>query len=151
MGYSLCKMADFENLLISRILGVFRPVFPQNNSNLFVEWCFAFFFGIFNFWPKLTILQGYTLSMDYKLCKMADFQDLLISRILGVFRSFFPQNNSDLFVEWLSHVLGIFNFWPKQTILQGYSLWMGYSLCKMADFENLLISRILGVFRPVFL
>ena len=44
MGHSLCKMADFQNCLISRIVGVFwRSFFAENNSNVLVEWFFACF------------------------------------------------------------------------------------------------------------
>ena len=44
MGYSLDNMADFENYVISRILGVFSNGFvAHNNSNVLVEWFFASF------------------------------------------------------------------------------------------------------------
>ena len=42
MGYSLCMMGDFENALISRIFGVFRKFFAENNWKLFVEWILRF-------------------------------------------------------------------------------------------------------------
>ena len=57
--YSLCKMADFQNRLISRIIGVFlQRIFAQNISNVLVDSFLACFWPIFNFWPKLTILQS---------------------------------------------------------------------------------------------
>ena len=47
MGYSLCLMADFQNVLISRIFGVFlSSFFAENSSKSFVEWfltCFLEF------------------------------------------------------------------------------------------------------------
>ena len=39
---------------------------------------------------------------------------------------------------------GILIFDPKS------GFWMGYSLCMMADFQNALISRIVGVFSSGF-
>ena len=49
--------------------------------------------------------------MGYSLCMMADFQNALISRIIGVFlERFFEQNNPKLFVEWILHVFWNFNF-----------------------------------------
>ena len=44
---------------------------------------FDIFFGIFIFDSKIG------LSMDYRLCMMADFQNGVISRIFGVFWSGF--------------------------------------------------------------
>ena len=44
---------------------------------------FDMFFGILSFEPKLGFCMGYSL------CMMADFQNSLISRIFGVFRSGF--------------------------------------------------------------
>ena len=44
-------------------------------------------------------------------------------------------------------------FDPNLAFCQGYSLFMGYSLSKIADFQNFLISRVLsfGVFLRGFL
>ena len=36
---------------------------------------------------------------------------------------------------------GIFNFWPKLPICKDYSLCMGCSLCKMADFQNCWVKK----------
>ena len=55
IGYSLCKMADFKNRLISGIFGIFRAVF----------------------------------FTDYSLCKMAEFENRLISGIFGILRAVF--------------------------------------------------------------
>ena len=110
MGYSLCKMADFQTCLISWIFGVFSSGFLHNfwTTLIFCRMAFSHVFGIFNFWPKLTILQR--LCMGYSLCKMADFQTCF-SWIFGVFSSGLTQTG-------FSNVFGIFNFWPKLTILQ---------------------------------
>ena len=49
MGYSLCKVADFQNCPISR------------TTLMFFQNCFSHVFGIFFFWPTLTILHRTTL------------------------------------------------------------------------------------------
>ena len=81
MGYSLCRMADFQNGLISPLFSNFlERFFAPNNSKWFVEWILTCFF----------------------FCMMADFQNGPISRIVSVFLSgFFAQNNSKWFVEWI--------------------------------------------------
>ena len=102
IGYSLCKVADFQSCLISGIYWVFFGAFffVQNNSNDLLEWFVACFWHFKIFWPKLTICTGYSLCMGYSLCKMADFQSCLISGIFGGFSSrFFAQNNSNVLVE----------------------------------------------------
>ena len=43
MGYSLCRMANFHNALISGIFGVFERFFAQNNFKVFVEWILTCF------------------------------------------------------------------------------------------------------------
>ena len=44
MGYSFCKMADFQNCLISRIFGVYSSgFFAQKLCNFFKESFFACF------------------------------------------------------------------------------------------------------------
>ena len=44
MGYSLCMMADFENALIFRIVGVlWSGFFAQNKCKCFVEWILTCF------------------------------------------------------------------------------------------------------------
>ena len=83
-------MADFQNGLISRIFGVFSSDFFHRITLMFLLNGFSRVFGIFNFSPKLIILQRlYSLCMGYCLCKMADFQNGLIYRIFGVFSSAF--------------------------------------------------------------
>ena len=53
---------------------------------------------------------------------------------------FFAQNNSNMIKESSFTCFLNFNFSPKLTV------WKGYSLSMMADFQNRLISRIFGVF-----
>ena len=59
-----------------------------------VEAISACFFGILIFDPNRQFCKGYSL------CKMADFQNGLISGLFGVFSSgFFAQNYSNVLVE----------------------------------------------------
>ena len=82
---------------------------------------------------------------------MADFQNRLISGIFGGFSRGFLHR---LFVVNLQnpilHVYSNLNFWPKLSILQRLYPCKGYRLCKMAYFQNRLISGILAVFPAVF-
>ena len=135
VGFSLCKMNDFQNCLISRIFGVFsRGFFSQTNSKSLLEWFFKCFW------------HGNHCT-GYSLCKLVDFQNCLISRIFGVFLSGLLHSTVLTFLGNPSlRVFCIFNFWPKLTIFQRLCLCMGYILCKMADFQNCLISRIFSVF-----
>ena len=93
------------------------------------------FFLILIFDPNWPFCQGYSL------CTMADFQNCLISLIFGIFSNGFLHRTTLVWVKnRFSHVFLNFNFWPKLTVLPRYSL------CTMADFQNHLISRMLGVF-----
>ena len=75
MGYSLCMMADFQNGLFSRLLGVFWSGFLHRTTLNDLKMDFDMFFGILRFDPK----SGF--GMAYSLCLMADFKNGLISRI----------------------------------------------------------------------
>ena len=55
MGYSLCKMADFQNCLISRIFSVFFSGLLHRTVVTFLGNLFLRVFGIFK--PKVTIFQ----------------------------------------------------------------------------------------------
>ena len=84
--------------------------------------------------------------MSYRLTKMEDLQNALISRLFGVFACGFlhrttlciPQNNFE-------HVFA------KKKLKITCSFYMGYRLAKMEDLQNALISRLFGVFAPGFL
>ena len=49
MGYSVCKMVDFQNIVFSRIFGVFSSRFLHSTTVLLLESCFSHVFGTFNF------------------------------------------------------------------------------------------------------
>ena len=136
-GYSLCKMADFQNRLISRIFGFcFQRFFAQNNSSLLVQPFCACFLAILIFDPNWPICKGYSL------CKMADFQNRVICRTFGVcFHFFFAQKKCSVLVQpCCPCFLAMLIFYPN------WAFCKGYTLCQIADFQNRLISRIFGVF-----
>ena len=143
-GYSLClcKMADFQNRLISRIFGVFSSGFLHRTTLVFFYNRFVHAFGHFHFWPKLTILQSYSL------CKMVDFRSRPISQYLVFFPAFFfCTEELQLACRYVFRMLlDILIFDPNWPFCKDDSLCMAYSLFKMADFQNRLISRIFGVF-----
>ena len=82
---------------------------------------------------------------------MADFQNSLIFPIFGGFgRVFCTEQLYCCCIIVFRMLLAFLNFHPNYVFCKGYSLYMGYSLCMMADFENGLISRIFGVFSSGF-
>ena len=94
--------------------------------------------------PNSPFCKAYSLYMGYSLGKMADFQKRLLCPIFGVFSSGFLRRTT---LMWLnnrfSHLFSIFDLWAKLTILQSlYSLYMGYSLGKMADSKTSHFSNI---------
>ena len=59
--YSLCLVAifgNFQNALIFRILPVFWSRFLHTTTAMCCRNVFSMFLCIFNFWPKVTILQS---------------------------------------------------------------------------------------------
>ena len=96
MGYRLTKMEDLQNALISRLFGVFE------HAVFWTEQLYAFrriIFSMFLRKKKLKITCPF--CMGYRLTKIEDLQNALISRLFGVFaRGFFdrktlciPQNH----------------------------------------------------------
>ena len=167
MGYSPCKMADFQNRLHSQLFVVnFSSGFCTEQLLCSSRMVFRMFLEFFYFWLKLTILQRLKpLHGLYSLCKMADFQSRLIFRILGVVWSlFFGQNNSKVLVELFIACFRNFQYLTQTHhfakarregasllfSLIRYSLCMGYNFCKLADFQNHLISRIFAFFSSRF-
>ena len=60
-GYSLCLVAifgNFENALICRILAVFSSRFLYRTTSMCCRNVFSMFLCLFNFWPKVTILES---------------------------------------------------------------------------------------------
>ena len=99
-GYTLCKMADFQHRLISRIFGFFSSGFLHRISPMRIQNRFWHFLSNLKFWSKLSNCKGYSPCKGYRLCKVLDFQHRLISGIFGVFSSsFFAQNYSNVNTE----------------------------------------------------
>ena len=146
-GYRLCNMADFQNLLTSRIFGVFSSGFLHRTTLVCLYIRFSHVLTHFNFWPKLTILQRLQPLEDGRFLKSSNF-----SNIWCFFQRFFAQNNSSVLIDMFFRMfLDILVFEPDWPFCRAYSLCMDYSLCKVAEFQNRLISRIFGVFSSGFL
>ena len=79
MGYRLTKMEGLQNNLISRLFGVFARVFCT-------EQLYAFRRIIFSMVLRKNKLKiTCPICMVYRLTKMEDLQNALISRLFGVF------------------------------------------------------------------
>ena len=138
-GYSLCMMADFQNVFISRIFSVFSSCFLPKTTLNDLENGFWHVFWNLIFDPKWGFCKGYSL------CMMADFENALILEYLVFFRAVFCTEQLLIIVTMHFDVFfGIFNFDPK------WAFCKGYSLCMMADFQNVLILEYLVFFRAVF-
>ena len=80
--------------------------------------------------------------MGYRLTKMVDFQNALISGIFGFFcYGLFAQKISIVFMESF-----LACFWKKMFFYWNCLFCMGYRLTKIVDLQNAFISRIFGVF-----
>ena len=79
MGYGLTKMEDLQNALISRLFGVFARGFCTEQLYAFRRIIFSMFLR------KKKLKIPCPFSMGYRLTKMEDLQNALISRLFGVF------------------------------------------------------------------
>ena len=119
IGYNLSKISNFQNGLLSQFFGVFRAAFCTDQLYCSRKIVFRIFLAILIFYPNWSFFKGYNLCMCFSFCKMADFQNGLISPIIVVFWiGFFHKATLMFLSNRFSHVFGIFNFWPKLTILQ---------------------------------
>ena len=84
--------------------------------------------------------------MGYRLTKMEDLQNALISRLFGVFpRNLLQRKNLCIPQNYFQHVFA------KEKLKITCPFCMGYRLTKMEDLQNALISRLFGVFFTRFL
>ena len=83
---------------------------------------------------------------------MADFQHRLISGIFGVFfELFFAHNFSNVNTDSILTIFREVKFLAQiQYFAKAMAPCKGYSLSKMADFQQRLVSGIFGVFSSVF-
>ena len=135
MGYSLCKMAEFQNGLISSKFGVCSSGFLHRTPLMGLQNCridFCMMFGILIFDPNRRICIGYSLS------KMADFQIGLISGIFGVFSSGFLHRTPLMGLQnRFLHVFWNFKVRPKPTILHGLQPLQNGRFSKWSHFWNI--------------
>ena len=88
-NWPIFKMVSFLEYLV-----FFRTVFCRKLLQCACRFDLCMFFGILIFDPNRQFCMG------YRLCKMADFQNGLISGLFGVFaRGFFAQNYFNVLVE----------------------------------------------------
>ena len=77
-------MADFQNCLISAIFGVFSGIFLHKTTPIFLSNGFSRIFGIFNFGPKVTVLQMKAISFAWAIA----FARWPIFKIVSVLKYF---------------------------------------------------------------
>ena len=115
--------------------------FAQNNSMHSVE----SFSACFCEKKRLKITCPFCIS--YRLTKMEDLQNALISRLFGVFaRGFLHRTTLCIPQNHFQHV-----FAKKKKLKITCPFCMGYRLTKMEDLQNALISRLFGVSARGFL
>ena len=84
--------------------------------------------------------------IGYRLSEMENLQSHLIARLFGVLAgSFFNRTTLCIPENHFQHVFG------KKKLKITCPFCMGYSLTKMEDLQNALISRLFGVFARSFL
>ena len=84
--------------------------------------------------------------MGYRLTKMEDLQNALISRLFGVFaRGFLHRTTLCIPQNHFQHVFA------KKKLKKTCPFCMGYRLTQMEDLQNAPISRLFGVFARCFL
>ena len=98
------------------------------------------------FLRKKNLKITWPFCMCYRLTKMEDLQNALISRLFGVFAGGFLHRTT-LCIPWLIFSM----FLRKKKLKITCPFCMGYRLTKMEDLQNALISRLFGVFAGGFL
>ena len=114
---------------------IFPAVFCTEQLNSSCKFIFDIFLEKKFFDPNCHFCMG------YRLTKMVDFQNGLISRILAVFFSVFCTEKLNCSCRF---IFGI--FLEKKILNPNCPFCIGYRLIKMVDFQNSLICRILAVF-----
>ena len=98
------------------------------------------------FWEKKKLKITCPFCMGYRLTKMEDLQNALISGLFGVFAGGFLHRNLYAFRRIISSM-----FLRKKKLKITCPFCMGYRLTKMEDLQNALISGLFGVFARGFL
>ena len=124
MGYSPCivvNVSSFQNAVIFRILGVSWTGFLHTTTLMWWANRFSHVFGIFNFWPKVTILHGlYPMDRGQflpfsKCCHFWNIRCFL--------ERFFAHNNFNVVVQSFvaPAFLAFLIFEPNWPFCMGYS------------------------------
>ena len=101
-------------------------------------------FSMFLRKKKLKITGSF--FMGYRLTKMEDLQNALISRLFGVFaRGFLHRTTLCIPQNHFQHVFA------KKKVENNWVIFHGLQTYKMEDLQNALISRLFGVFARGFL
>ena len=121
-------------------------LFAQNNCNDLVKWILACFWDLQLLTQTDHFVNGIAFFVlqplqDRRFSKLYHF-----SNIWGFSERRFAQNNRNVLVEWVLACVPVF-------LIRDPNLpfCKGFSLCKMAEFQICLISRIFGVFSSGFL
>ena len=135
--YSLCKMADFQNGLFSRIFGVLSKRFFAHKEiyNVLVRIDFSQLFLailIFDF-------ETDHLTKSIAFARWPIFKIVSFPRIIGVFlQRIFAQNNSNVLVEsFLACFWPTLIFDPNWPFCKVYSLWQDGRFSKSSHFSNI--------------
>ena len=139
-GLQTYQVEDLQNALISRLFGVSHAVFCTEQLYAFRRIIFSMLLRK----KKLKITCPF--CMGYRLTKMEDLQNALISRLFGVSHAVFCTEQLYAFRR-----ISFSMFLRKKKLKITCPFCMGYRLTKMEDLQNALISRLFGVFARGFL
>ena len=104
--WPIFKMVSFLEYLV-----FFGAVFCTEQLYCSCRIVFRMFLAFLIFDPNWQFRKGYSLCMGYSLCKMADFQNGLISRIFRVFWSGFLHRTQRVWaLKWVSLQERVRNF-----------------------------------------
>ena len=118
----------------------FHAVFCKEQLYAFRRIIFSMILG------KKKVKVTCPFCMGYRLTKMEDLQNALISRLFCIFaRGFLHRNTLCIPQNHFQHGFG------KKRLKITCPFWMGYRVTKMEDLQNALISRLFGVFARGFL
>ena len=132
--YSLCKMAEFQNGLISGIFGVFSSGFLHRTTLASLKNRYSHVFGHLNFSPKLTILQSLQPLQDGRFSKWSHF-----SNIWCFLQRFFAQNKSNVPVESFFPRFSQFQFLTKTDHFAKSIAFARWPIFKMVSFLKYMV------------
>ena len=157
IGYRLCLVAifgNFQNSFIFRILAFFSSRFLHRTTAMCSWNLFRMCSWIFNFWPKVTILQGQEPRLLARAIACAWWPFLAIFKMLS-FVEYYLFFRALFYIEQLQCVVETFLacFFAFLIFDIKWGFCKGYSLCLVAifgNFQNALICRIWAFFFQSF-